>query len=97
MYKRLGFRYIMKIIKAAIKGKDGYIYLGKNHSQIIAAHEFGKFKGCEQGFFTDTGQFVGREKAAEIAFEAGQIDRRCTLLFSEDIKDLSCNSEGDDV
>ena len=39
----------------------------------------------EQGFVVSTGQFVGRAEAAELAYLAGQIDRRKPTLFSEDL------------
>lgn len=39
----------------------------------------------EQGFLTNTNRFVDRKEAADIAFEAGQINDKLTSLFSEDV------------
>jgi hypothetical protein len=39
----------------------------------------------EQGFLTNFNRFVGREEAAEIAFNAGQTNTKLIRLFSEDL------------
>jgi hypothetical protein len=39
----------------------------------------------EQGFVTTDGRFVGREEAARLAFERGQIKEPKATLFSEDV------------
>lgn len=46
-----------------------------------------QLRGSQQGFITHTGAFVGRETAADIAIEAGQIDRLNwpPNLYSEDL------------
>ena len=71
------------ITKSAII-KDGIIYTGKRHSNILFAAK-GTLKGCEQGFVTDNGEFVNREQAAQIACECGQISVKKSELFSEDL------------
>jgi hypothetical protein len=39
----------------------------------------------EQGFLTNFNRFVGREEAAQIAFDAGQTKEKLVRLFSEDL------------
>lgn len=39
----------------------------------------------EQGFVTDSGEFLNREQAGRYAFERGQIDKLTDCLFSEDL------------
>jgi hypothetical protein len=39
----------------------------------------------EQGFLTNFNRFVGREEAAQIAFDAGQTKEKLIKLFSEDL------------
>jgi hypothetical protein len=44
--------------------------------------------GGEQGFTTNTGRFVDRQEAVEIARKAGQISKKHgndSMLFSEDV------------
>lgn len=38
-----------------------------------------------QGFLTNTNRFVGREEAAQIAFDSGQIKQHNISLYSEDL------------
>lgn len=38
-----------------------------------------------QGFLTNTGRFVDREEAGEIAYDAGQTERRIMRLTTEDL------------
>lgn len=84
----------MKIKEAAmIWDRDGKVYTGFNHAQII--HSLAQtvpksqwpIKGI-QGFITDTGLFVDRVEGLRIAKEAGQINHKHgnpNELFSEDI------------
>lgn len=72
------------IVNAAIL-KDGVIYRARRHHLIIWEHEPQFFNNCEQGFVTDTGEFVDREEGAKIAFECGQIKEPKRILFSEDL------------
>ncbi len=81
----------MKIVEAAIKFPNGKIYTGKRHHDCFYAARLAGEKSPkheEQGFITDTGEFVGREAAALIAEAAGQIKElkyHDTRLFSEDL------------
>jgi len=75
------------ISEAAIL-KNGRIYKGKRHHNIIAriVNKTGiKPAGGKQGFVTDNGRFVSREEAAKIAFASGQIKEQKERLFSEDL------------
>lgn len=42
-------------------------------------------KNITQGFISNTGDFLTREEAAKIAFEANQITKEIKTLFSEDL------------
>lgn len=79
------------IIKSAIM-KDSIIYLGKRHSDIINSLEKGFLKNAEQGFITETGDFLTRTEALEHAYRCGQISKELYEsrmiskdLFSEDL------------
>ena len=80
------------IIESAIR-KDGKIYTGHRHHNIIAKAEeyglgWGGLKDGEQGFVTNSGEFVNRQDAALIALACGQIRElkySKTELFSEDL------------
>jgi hypothetical protein len=75
------------IIKAAIR-KDGIIYIGKRHYNILGTVlPFGYLRDGNQGFVTDTGEFVDRIEAARIAIECGQIKelKWPPNLYSEDL------------
>jgi hypothetical protein len=75
------------IVKAAIL-KNGVIYTGKRHYNILgAAVPFGYLKDADQGFVTDIGDFVDRVEAARIAIECGQIKelKWPPNLYSEDL------------
>ena len=79
----------MKIIAAAINER-GKIWTGRRHHEIIRAivEARGRAEGPvygEQGFLVDDGRFVGREEAAQIAFDAGQIPALICRLFSENV------------
>lgn len=75
------------IVQSAII-KDGIIYTGSRHHNIINSNPKGFFYNCEQGFITDKGNFVSREEALKIATECNQIIKRTgggDILFSEDV------------
>lgn len=80
----------MARIKAAAIVHNGRVWTGRRHHLIMRrivdelGPEVAPVNG-EQGFVTDEGRFVGREEAARIAFESGQMDRQVRTLFSEDI------------
>jgi hypothetical protein len=85
----------MKIIAAAINER-GKVWKGHRHHEIIRAIVIarGPAEGAvygEQGFLADDGRFVGREEAAKIAFEAGQIPEPKGWLFSEDVFGCDCH------
>jgi len=86
------------MIKCAAIIKDGKVYEGRRHCDCIMIYGEAMMaekktpdivRSEDQGFVTDTGEFVDREKAYEIAIACGQYNRtsRSTLkiLFSEDI------------
>jgi len=86
----------MKIECAAIKlnGQIFNDFYGKTHSEIglkMCLEGFCKTypSGDNQGFLTDTGKFVNREEAFQIALKAKQIELGKTInpnkLFSEDL------------
>ena len=74
----------MKIAHAAIRMKDKpyLVFIGKHHGECFQKHHTINPK-VDQGFVTDTGEFVLRSTAAVIAWKAGQIDKIPTILFSE--------------
>lgn len=64
----------------------------RHHNLLQLRNEDGTFRFAEyshsekeQGFITDKGDFVGRMKAAEIAFACGQIPKMKNQLYSEDL------------
>jgi hypothetical protein len=76
------------IVKAAIK-YHGKVYTGVRHALIRdeILKEVGEFYLTldMQGFVTDTGRFVDRTEAANIAFNAGQIGPGINSLDSYQI------------
>ena len=81
----------MKIKCAAIRSKaDGRIFEGRSHAvcfQAMVDAGVIKRQENEQGFVTDTGKFVDRYEAAEIAYKASQTKKLESPLFSEDLTD----------
>lgn len=77
------------MIKEADIRKDGVIYTGKRHWNIFQDYgSDGSLRDGEQGFITDTGEFVNREEAWNIAQECGQMTRQTGgwgTLYSEDL------------
>lgn len=78
----------MKIKKSAI-WFNGKVYTGHRHHDIIRSmveeHGIKPPASGHQGFVTEDGHFVSREAGARIAYEAGQIKKLVTILFSEDL------------
>ena len=79
------------IVRAAII-RDGKIYEGRRHYDIIKDMVYNH--GCkppirqnEQGFVDNDGNFVNRIEAATIALENGQVEKLTAppLLYSEDL------------
>lgn len=83
----------METIKFAAIFVDGLVFIGKRHHNILLTlHECGYENGAakleDQGFVTNTGRFVNRTEAAQIALAAGQVDQlhyQSGQLFSEDL------------
>lgn len=76
------------MIKESAILKDGIIYTGKRHSDIIRQmiiNGISVVRPRIDGFVTDDGKFVDRKEAGQIAFESGQIKNPTSLLFSEDL------------
>lgn len=73
-----------RIIAAAIM-KDGRIYAGHRHYNVIRNNRPIDFKNCEQGFVDEDGNFLSRKEAAKIAYKNGQIKKKKEILFSEDL------------
>jgi hypothetical protein len=76
------------IIAPAIKTKEGKIFAGRKcHGDIIKRHPT-EFRHAEQGFITDTLDFVDRIRGLEIAKQCNQIMHKHNtqdILMSEDI------------
>ncbi len=80
------------IINTAIRGPSGTIYqkgVGSVGHDNLRDYfpEIQKGAGVE-GFLTNTGRFVSREEAAQIAYKAGQTKELLDTLNSPDIFDL---------
>ena len=81
-----------RVVCSAIRLDDGYIVLGARHFDK-SMHDQLKRLGvkaptAEQGFINQLGEFLTREKALDVAKEAGQILKKhppCNKLFSEDL------------
>uniref|UniRef100_A0A6M3KX46 Uncharacterized protein n=1 Tax=viral metagenome TaxID=1070528 RepID=A0A6M3KX46_9ZZZZ len=82
------------MIKEAAIFKDGKIWTGRRHSDVIHTMiQEGELSPITeiQGFVTDDGKFVDRNEAFEIAIACGQIKDpgpskvRMRILMSEDL------------
>ena len=88
VYNKLDNTRPTKIVAAAVL-KDGYVWTGLRHAELI--HQVFEDTGKrvfqeEQGFWTDDNRFVMREAAAQVAWKAGQLpkDYPCNkVLLSE--------------
>lgn len=72
--------------------KTGYVVCGRRHcnaiitNMMIHENDFIETKDVTtQGFLTSDDRFVTRQQAGEIAYNAGQIDRKVEKLISEDL------------
>ncbi len=85
-----------KIAHAAIRllEEPHTVFIGKHHAECFAKYHTINPK-TEQGFVTDTGEFLLRGNAAVVAFQAGQIDKIPTVLFSEDFWSEMYNGKHD--
>jgi hypothetical protein len=79
---------MLKIVAAAIQHR-GKLYQGRRHAEIMVQiwDEWGLEYICqeEQGFVTDTGVFVNRFQAGQIAFDSRQTKKVKDNLLSEDL------------
>lgn len=81
------------VICAAVKYGDK-IWLGKHHGDILQnmykenPHEPERVDQSMQGFIGNHGEFLTRQEAAKMAFEAGQITewKEGQILLSEEIQ-----------
>ena len=80
-------RPLERIALSAIK-QDGETFTGRKYHDVIAKiyKETGKAPTGEPGFETDTGRFVDKREAAQIAYRAGQTIEKLERL--DDIDDL---------
>ena len=80
-----------KIVAPAVKDKKSGVIMEAPskkwaHDQIEAQKHV-KDKDAKRGFVTNTGEFVGRKKAAKIARKAGEIkDKDIKKLHSSDLR-----------
>ena len=93
----------LKVIHAAVKSKDGWIFFGKSHAHCFGKAHYLKVKmsqkACDQGFLLNNGEYVERPEAAEIAFGNGQTKKFLKILFSENLwhPDLGGIHEYDEI
>lgn len=74
----------------SVKGDIGAIEIGYRHGDIY--DKFGTELSVEpgaMGFFTSHGRFVSRTEAAEVAFNAGQIDENTAKWSAELVEKLN--------
>lgn len=68
---------------------SGYVVCGWRHHNCINIHFQLTNKptrsDSRQGFLTNKNRFVGRNEAAEIAYESGQTKTLLKILYSEDV------------
>jgi hypothetical protein len=64
-----------------------FIYTGKRHNEILCdkSRPFGYLRCAQQGFVTDSGEFLDRKAAADYAILHGQIKKQTLRLTSEDL------------
>lgn len=77
-----------RIVLAAVS-YNGKIWTGKRHGVIMqdiwAVDAWARIHQDQQGFVTDTGEFVDRAEAGRIAFQAGQTSEQKLKLLSEHV------------
>jgi len=70
---------------------EGFVLCGRRHHNIfntftvLGVNRLEIIENQNQGFLTDTDQFVTRERAGKIAFKAGQTTELKKILYSEDL------------
>jgi hypothetical protein len=79
----------LTIVEPALKEKSGKIDPAPSkawsHSEVEVAKDIKK-KNVKEGFLTNTGEFVGRKKAAKIAEQAGELKKPVKKLHSTDLR-----------
>lgn len=78
-----------KILHAALKTKDGEIFTGKSHAdcfrKIINLEKEPSDKVDDQGFIDSNNTFLTRKEAWMVAYLAGQLKVKPSILLSEDL------------
>lgn len=85
-----------RVVCAAVRSPEGLVVCGPRHldpSMRLVLMRLGVFAkdigGWEQGFVDQRGEFMSREEALRVAWNAGQVIRRCggddRQLFSENL------------
>jgi hypothetical protein len=78
------------IAETAIYTKDGQIFTGKSSHNNIEGEIFDRdvalLRNIRYGFVTNTGRFVDRREAAQIAIANGQIEKPVRELTSEKLR-----------
>lgn len=86
---------VRRVVAAACRNSAGRIVVSARHydpimrAQIAAAEGLQRWRGCEQGFIDQLGNFLTRQEAHAMASANGQIIRRCggdtETLYSENL------------
>ena len=84
------------IVSSAVRLTDGEVVKGFRHWQaFVLTHAKRKtYKHAEQGFVTDAGVFLDRERAARHAFRCGQNPGNVVHLMSETVWPHDCPEWG---
>ena len=81
---------MLKVMKPAIKDEHGNLHTMPSwrysHEDI---KDNGKVVEGKKGFILSDGKFVGRKKAAKVAWDAGQIDRIVHKLHTEHLREAA--------
>lgn len=81
---------MLKVVKPAIKMPEGTIYTAPSwHYSHESIKVGGKTPDGKKGFVLNDGDFVGRKKAAKIAWDAGQISRKVHKLHTEHLREAA--------
>ena len=78
----------LKVVEPAVKEKSGKVVKGKvseSHAQVEARAGRGKNQD-KRGFLLSSGEFVGRQKAAKVAKEAGEVKNPGKKLHSHELR-----------
>lgn len=89
----------LKVVKCSIRVMNGIVinghlhrrykyYEGYSHHQITKENNLKNVPPFDQGFLLSNGEWVKRDYAAKIAYQAKQIDKPCRQLYSEMIPEF---------